>query len=133
MMHAGAVFLHIRRRPLDPPSLPASHAQPASQRLRELGSRRTADTLSPAHVLPLPVKPVLQVHVLLPAMKVHVASALQPPLLVMHGSTPESTDHVGTDSLATHNAALVWQCWGLCYVHKCIRPLAPPPCPLAKR
>ena len=116
-------------RPADPQKAPGS-----SSIMATVGglSRHAADTLSPAHVLPLPVKPVLQVHVLLPAMKVQSASALQPPLLVMHGSTPESADHQ-TDSIAAQNAALFWQCQCLCYVHKCITPLAPPPCPLAKR
>ena len=41
------------------------------------------------------MKPVLQVHVRLLPLLVHVAAALQPPLLMAHGSFAENTEQDG--------------------------------------
>jgi hypothetical protein len=41
------------------------------------------------------VNPVLQVQLRAPPLKVQVASALQPPLLMGHGSTAANAEHVG--------------------------------------
>jgi len=61
-------------------------------------SRHALNHHSPAQAKPLPVKPVLQVHERAPPLKVQVASALQPPLLMGHGSTAENTQHVGVET-----------------------------------
>ena len=57
--------------------------------------KHASNSHSRAQVKPLPMKSALQVHVRVLPLLVQLASALQPPLLVGHGSTPEDTEHVG--------------------------------------
>ena len=57
-------------------------------------SKHASNSHSRAQVKPLPMKSALQVHARVLPLLVQLASALQPPLLVGHGSTPENTEHV---------------------------------------
>jgi hypothetical protein len=72
--------------------LAAPSCQPTSANITDVVrqlSRHALNHHSPAQAKPLPVKPVLQVHERPPLTKVQVASALQPPLLMGHGSTAD--------------------------------------------
>ena len=61
-------------------------------------ARHALNHHSPAQTRPLPVKPVLQVQLRALLPKVQVASALQAPLLMGHGSTAANTEHVGVET-----------------------------------
>jgi len=52
-----------------------------------MNSSRIVKTSLPVQLKPFPVNPVLQVHVKLPIVLVHVAFKLQPPLFTAHSFT----------------------------------------------
>jgi hypothetical protein len=73
-----------------PTALLAKHKQHRdSLRLQVWSNRHTTTSRSRVQVLPSPMKPGLQAHLWPSGMLVHVASLLQPPLLVPQWTTAE--------------------------------------------
>jgi hypothetical protein len=85
--------------------LPKRKQHRDSLRLQVWSNRHTTTSRSRVQVLPSPMKPGLQAHLWPSGMLVHVASLLQPPLLLPQWTTPANTNCVGMEVIAQRDAA----------------------------